>query len=72
MSDDPRPPSDDDAPVDADTDAAESNAPSFFDDGLEQLPSMHAAADRASLTIARDTDDDEGIPPHLYFPSPSN
>ena len=70
MSDDPRPPSDDDAPADAHTDAAESNTPSFFDDGLEQLPSMHAAADRASLTIAHDTNDDDGIATPSVFPLP--
>ena len=53
MSDDPRPPSDEDEPADDRSDAGEPDTPTFFDDGLEQPPSMHAAADRASLTIAR-------------------
>lgn len=70
MSDDPRPPSDDEAPADIASDAVEADTPTFFDDGLEQLPSMHAAADRASLTIARDTGDEDELPAPSVFPIP--
>lgn len=74
MSDDTKLPPEE-PPSTADEPSPEDEAPSsevlhFFDDGLEEPPSMHAAADRALLSLAKEPTEEAGSPAPPVFPIP--
>lgn len=75
MSDESKPPDDDNdnaSDLEQDGEAPEAPQPShFFDDGLEEPPSMHAAMDRASLTIASNEPNESApVDAPISFPLP--
>jgi len=73
MSDDTQQPPEDSSTDDegaTEEDAPSPDTPRFFDDGLEEPPSMHAAADRASLSIAKEPPESSEPPAPSVFPIP--
>jgi len=70
MSDETKPPGEENgSELENDAEAPEGPQPShFFDDGLEEPPSMHAAMDRASLTIASNSSNEPNEPAPVDAP----